>query len=80
MQHQLRTEPMGIMYKKVTPPTPCARSYPPHHHHPVSQMPPTLDLDVAQILRIEGIAIAGADGVVVAATVLSIVGAVLLAP
>jgi len=35
---------------------------------------------VAQILRIEGITIAGANGVVVAATVLSIVGDVLLAP
>lgn len=43
-------------------------------------MSPTLDLDVAKILGVECKAIAGTDGVVVAATVLSVVGAVLLAP
>ncbi len=60
-----------------------------HQHRPLyqtlpithlSKVSPTLDLDVAHILMIEGINIAGANGVVVAATVLSIVGAVLLAP
>lgn len=70
---------MGIMYKK-NPPTPPAISNPPRHFHHLSQVLPRLGLDVAKILGVEGITIARANGVVVAATVLSIVGAILLAP